>query len=112
MEIMNMKLKMMSTLWENTYRVAIEDGQGGYIGTCRVVVNEPLDPSELPPNAPIVEPQMFVLVEDFSFDASKIINFETTLADLLREKFRYQIPHIFFFYPSPHDVLNQEITQS
>ena len=26
MEIMNMKLKMMSTLWENTYRVAIEDG--------------------------------------------------------------------------------------
>ena len=34
---------------------------------------------------PIVEPQMFVLVEDFSFDASKIINFETTLADLLRE---------------------------
>ena len=32
MEIMNMKLKMMSTLWENTYRVAIEDGQGGYIG--------------------------------------------------------------------------------
>ena len=52
MEIMNMKLKMMSTLWENTYRVAIEDGQGGYIGTCRVVVNVPLDPSELPPNAP------------------------------------------------------------
>ena len=95
MEIMNMKLKMMSTLWENTYRVAIEDGQGGYIGTCRVVVNVPLEPSELPPNAPIVEPQLFVLVED-----------------LLREKFRYQIPHIFFFYPSPHDVLNQEITQS
>ena len=31
MEIMNMKLKMMSTLWENTYRVAIEDGQGGYL---------------------------------------------------------------------------------
>lgn len=27
MEIMNMKLKMMSTLWENTYRVAIEDGK-------------------------------------------------------------------------------------
>ncbi len=24
MEIMNMKLKMMSTLWENTYRVAID----------------------------------------------------------------------------------------
>ena len=27
MEIMNMKLKMMATLWDNTYRVAIDDGQ-------------------------------------------------------------------------------------
>ena len=42
MEIMNMKLKMMATLWDNTYRVAIDDGQGKYIGTARVVVNVPL----------------------------------------------------------------------
>ncbi len=34
-----MKLKMMATLWDNTYRVAIDDGQGKYIGTARVVVN-------------------------------------------------------------------------
>lgn len=112
MEIMNMKLKLMSTLWENTYRVAIEDGQGGYIATVRAVVNVPIAPSELPPNAPQVEPQLFVLVEDFKFCANDIIRFETTLSDLLREKFRYEIPHIFFFYPSPQDVLNQEITQN
>ena len=37
MEIINMKLKMMATLWDNTYRVAIDDGQGKYIGTARVV---------------------------------------------------------------------------
>lgn len=30
-------------------------------------------------------------VEDFDFGADKIINFETTLSDLLREKFRYEI---------------------
>ena len=112
MEIMNMKLKMMSTLWENTYRVAIEDGQGGYISTVRVIVNVPLSPNELPPNAPRVEPQLFVLVEDFNFNSSALIRFETTLSDLLREKFRYEIPHIFFFYPSPHDVLTQEINQN
>ena len=100
MEIMNMKLKMMATLWDNTYRVAIDDGQGKYIGTARVVVN-----------VPQVEPQLLVLVEDFDFGADKIINFETTLSDLLREKFRYEIPHIFFYYPSPHDVLNQTISQ-
>ena len=111
MEIMNMKLKMMATLWDNTYRVAIDDGQGKYIGTTRVVVNVPLPPELLPENAPQVEPQLLVLVEDFDFGADKIINFETTLSDLLREKFRYKIPHIFFYYPSPHDVLNQTISQ-
>ena len=47
MEIMNMKLKMMATLWDNTYRVAIDDGQGKYIGTARVVVNVPLPPEML-----------------------------------------------------------------
>ena len=86
MEIMNMKLKMMATLWDNTYRVAIDDGQGKYIGTVRVVVNVPLPPEALPENAPQVEPQLLVLVEDFDFGADKIINFEATLADLLREK--------------------------
>ena len=91
MEIMNMKLKMMATLWDNTYRVAIDDGQGKYIGTARVVVNVPLPPEALPENAPQVEAQL--------------------LADLLREKFRYEIPHIFFYYPSPQDVLNQTISQ-
>ena len=111
MEIMNMKLKMMATLWDNTYRVAIDDGQGKNIGTARVVVNVPPPPEALPENAPQVEPQLLVLVEDFDFGADKIINFETTLSDLLREKFRYEIPHIFFYYPSPHDVLNQTISQ-
>ena len=111
MEIMNMKLKMMATLWDNTYRVAIDDGQSKYIGTARVVVNVPLPPEALPENAPQVEAQLLILVEDFNFGADKIINFETTLADLLREKFRYKIPHIFFYYPSPQDVLNQTISQ-
>ena len=82
-----------------------------YIGTARVVVNVPLPPEALPENAPQVEAQLLVLVEDFDFGADKIINFETTLSDLLREKFRYEIPHIFFYYPSPHDVLNQTISQ-
>ena len=63
MEIMNMKLKMMATLWDNTYRVAIDDGQGKYIATVRVVVNVPLPPEALPENAPQVEPQLLVLIK-------------------------------------------------
>ena len=65
MEIMNMKLKMMATLWDNTYRVAIDDGQGKYIGTARVVLNVPLPPEMLPENAPQVEPQLLVFGRRF-----------------------------------------------
>ena len=101
MEIMNMKLKMMATLWDNTYRVAIDDGQGKYIATVRVVVNVPLPPEALPENAPQVEPQLLVLVEDFDFGADKIINFEATLADLLREKFRYEISSYLLLLSKP-----------
>ena len=36
MEIMNMKLKMMATLWDNTYRVAIDDGQGKYLSLIHI----------------------------------------------------------------------------
>lgn len=80
MEIMNMKIKLMATLWENTYRVAIEDGQQQYLATVRVVVNTPLPEDVLPPNAPQVEPQLLALVEDFNFDANQILSFESTLA--------------------------------
>ena len=73
MEIMNMKIKLMATLWENTYRVAIEDGQQQYLATVRVVVNTPLPEDVLPPNAPQVEPQLLALVEDFNFDGEKEI---------------------------------------
>ena len=111
MEIMNMKLKMMATLWDNTYRVAIDDGQGKYIGTARVVVNVPLPPEMLPENAPQVEPQLLVLVEDFDFGADKIINFETTLSDLLRENFVMKFLIFSSTIQVPHDVLNQTISQ-
>ena len=71
MEIMNMKLKMMATLWDNTYRVAIDDGQGKYIGTTRVSSKMfHYHQKCLPENAPQVEPQLLVLVEDFD---SKLI---------------------------------------
>ena len=106
MEIMNMKIKLMATLWENTYRVAIEDGQQQYLATVRVVVNTPLPEDVLPPNAPQVEPQLLALVEDFNFDANQILSFESTLAALLREKFQYQIQQVFFIC---HEVVNYEI---
>lgn len=107
MEIMNMKLKMMATLWENTYRVMVTDPQGGYIATVRAIVNLPMPEDQLPENAPSVDAQLLALVEDSILQGPDIISFETTFSALLREKFQYQIPDVLFFYPSPEDILNK-----
>lgn len=104
---MNIRLQMMATLWENTYRVIITGEKDEYVATVRAIVNIPLDPTMLPENAPTVDPQLLVLVEDFVFEAKDIIPFETSLAALLQERFKYQIPHVFFYYPSPEDVLQK-----
>ena len=74
-------------------------------------MNVPLPPEALPENAPQVEAQLLVLVEDFDFGADKIINFETTLANLLRENSVMKFLISSFYYPSPQDVLNQTISQ-
>lgn len=107
MEMKNLFVKLMATLWENTYRIVINDQNDQYVATGRVIVNIPLSPDELPPNAPEVEPQLLVLVEDGDLDSNNLIEFETILAAKIREKFNYEIMTVFFYYPSPEDVLNK-----
>lgn len=109
MELLNIELQLMATLWEHTYRAAMKDHNGNYLATARLIVNVPLSPEQLPPNAPEVGPQLYVLVEDGVFNSDQIIDFESILAARLREKFKYEIDHIFFFYPSPEDVLSKTI---
>lgn len=109
MELLNVDIQLMATLWENTYRGALKDQNGNYLGTVRVIVNVPLPPEQLPENAPQVPPQLLVLVEDAVLKADDIIDFETLFSVKIRERFKNQIDHVFFFYPSPEDALNQTI---
>ncbi|SUP40916.1 hypothetical protein [Veillonella criceti] len=106
MEMKNFYVKLMATLWENTYRAVITDQNEQYAATARVIVNIPLPPEALPPNAPQVEAQLLVLVEDGTISPEDLIEFETILAAKIREKFQYEISTVFFYYPSPEDVLN------
>lgn len=106
---MNLQMNVLATLWENTYRAMVTNNGETYVATVRIIISVPLSEEDRPANAPEVEPQMYVLVEDAVLDAKDIIDFETVLAALLREKFRYQIPHVFFFYPSPEDMLSKTI---
>lgn len=107
MNVKNLQVKLMKTLWENTYRAMVQDIEGTYVATVRLVVTVPLSPELRPADAPDVEPQLFVLVEDGAMQSADIIDFETTMAAILEEKFHYQIPRCFFFYPSPEDMLSK-----
>ena len=42
-------------------------------------------------------------------DSADIIQFETLLSVHIREKFKNEIDQIYFFYPSPEDVLNKTV---
>lgn len=105
--MLNLSLQIMATLWENTYRVAVYDEKQTYVATARVIVSVPLQAEELPPEAPQVEPQLQVLMEDCLIDSNELIEFETIMAAKLREKFQYHINTMYFFYPSPEDTLNK-----
>lgn len=52
---------MMATLWDNTYRVAIDDGQGKYIGTARSSKCSTTTRNVTRKCTPQVEPQLLVL---------------------------------------------------
>lgn len=108
MTIENLTLQVFATLWENTYRVVAYNQNEEYTATARVIVTVPLSAENLPDDAPEVEPQLQVLVEDAGIDSKDIIQFETIFAAKLREKFQYNINTLFFFYPSPEDILNQK----
>ena len=62
MELLNLDIQLMATLWENTYRAAIKDQNGNYVASVHI-----------------------------------------------REKFKNEIDQIYFFYPSPEDVLNKTV---
>jgi len=105
--MLKLQVKMLATLWENTYRATVTDEQEQYVATVRLVVNIPIDPDLLPENAPTVEPQLFILVEDAAIESKDIIDFETLLTAVLMDKFKYEIQHMFYFYPSPEDMLTK-----
>ena len=107
MKVNNLNVKLMATLWENTYRAMLTNENDQCVATARIVVNLPLPEDQVPEGAPEVQPQLLVLVEDGDLKADELIEFETILAAKVREKFNYEIMTVFFYYPIPEDVLNK-----
>lgn len=99
-------IQLMRTLWENTYRGRIYDYRDAYIATVRIIFSIPLDRSEVPENAPVVNPMVVVLVEDTVLSPIQVVDFETALTPILAKKLAntaFRPDRIVYFYPSPAD---------
>ena len=100
------RIDLMRTLWENTYRGTIFNYKEQYVATVRLIFSIPLDRSEVPENAPEVNPVIIVLVEDTTLSPLEIVDFEQAMTPILAKRLAseyFQPDRIMYFYPSPAD---------
>ena len=100
-------IDLMRTLWENTYRGTVFDYKEQYVATIRLILSIPLDRSEVPENAPKVNPSVIVLIEDTILSPLEVVEFEQIMSKIITKKVSseyFQPDRIMYFYPSPSDV--------
>lgn len=99
-------IDLMRTLWENTYRGTVFDYKEQYVATIRLILSIPLDRSEVPENAPKVNPSVIVLIEDTILSPLEVVEFEQIMSKIITKKVSseyFQPDRIMYFYPSPSD---------
>lgn len=99
-------IDLMRTLWENTYRGTVFDYKEQYVATIRLILSIPLDRSEVPENAPKVNPSVIVLIEDTILSPLEVVEFEQIMSKIITKKVSseyFQPDCIMYFYPSPSD---------
>lgn len=99
-------IDLMRTLWENTYRGTVFNYKEQYVATIRLILSIPLDRSEVPENAPKVNPSVIVLIEDTILSPLEVVEFEQIMSKIITKKVSseyFQPDRIMYFYPSPSD---------
>ena len=92
-------IDLMRTLWENTYRGTVFDYKEQYVATIRLILSIPLDRSEVPENAPKVNPSVIL-------SPLEVVEFEQIMSKIITKKVSseyFQPDRIMYFYPSPSD---------
>lgn len=105
------RIDLMRTLWENTYRGTVFNDKEQYVATIRILLQIPLDREEVPENAPIVNPNIIILIEDTILSPIEIIDFENILSKIIVKKFiteDFTPDHIMYFYPSPAETVSDQ----
>ena len=99
-------IDLMRTLWENTYRGTVFDYKEQYVATIRLILSIPLDRSEVPENAPEVNPSVIVLIEDTILSPLEVVEFEQIMSKIITKKVSseyFQPDRIMYFYPRLSD---------
>ena len=99
-------IDLMRTLWENTYRGTVFDYKEQYVATIRLILSIPLDRSEVPENAPEVNPSVIVLIEDTILSPLEVVEFEQIMSKIITKKVSseyFQPDRIMYVYPSTSD---------
>lgn len=112
---MNLKCTLARTLWFNTYRAKITNTADEYIATVRLVPTMPLERSEVPENAPVVDSYVLVLVEDAAVNDDQLVPFEEAVSNLLHKELaqlEFSPAMCHFFYPSPPHMLKDETAKT
>ena len=97
------RIEMMRTLWENNFRGTIFDYRDSYVATVRLIFSIPLDREEVPENAPVVDPMIFVLVEDTVLKPMEVVAFEEAMTPILAKKLPSNVftpVRSFYYYPT------------
>ena len=84
-------IDLMRTLWENTYRGTVFDYKEQYVATIRLILSIPLDRSEVPENAPNVNPSVIVLIEDTILSPLEVVNLNKLCPRSSRKKYQVNI---------------------
>ena len=84
-------IDLMRTLWENTYRGTVFDYKEQYVATIRLILSIPLDRSEVPENAPKVNPSVLYSLKTLFFLRLKSWNLNKLCPRSSRKKYQVNI---------------------
>jgi hypothetical protein len=100
-------IKLARTLWFNIYRGQVTDAAANYVASLRVIPAMPLERSEVPDEAPQVDPYIIVLVDDGAFGRDQFVHFETAVAKVLIDQMSrpdFAPAYCQFAYPNAAEI--------
>lgn len=103
-------LRLARTLFNDVYRAMLYNENQQPVANLRIVPSIPLDRSQVPEDAPMVQAFLLVIVDDADINKDNLIDFEERASFALLKRFSTEVvnfQHCEFYYPSPAFIFEQ-----